>query len=170
MGQLKLDGMKAAYDEIITTAVKRQHEPQKIVGNLLQAGINEKQARSIKYQMIIAKLPLAKEIDELSFEDTPVNDTLVRISPAATSSSISETWFWSAAPEPASRISPSASDEPALQRPACATNCSMAARHCSRTNGEQWLILLNTRRGQDRDRKGRVSKAVEIAWRFVPGM
>jgi hypothetical protein len=26
-------------------------------------------------------------------------------------------------------------------------------RHCSRTNGEQWLILLNTRRGQDRDRK-----------------
>jgi hypothetical protein len=58
MGQLKLYGMKAAYDEIITTAVKRQHEPQKIVGNLLQAGINEKQARSIKYQMTIAKLPL----------------------------------------------------------------------------------------------------------------
>ena len=32
MGQLKLYGMKAAYDEIIATAVKRQHEPQKIVG------------------------------------------------------------------------------------------------------------------------------------------
>jgi hypothetical protein len=42
MGQLKLYGMKAAYDEIITTAVKRQHEPQKIVGDLLQAEINEK--------------------------------------------------------------------------------------------------------------------------------
>ncbi|MEL6312296.1 MAG: hypothetical protein AAFQ17_08040, partial [Pseudomonadota bacterium] len=37
MSQLKLYGMKAAYDEIITTAVKRQHEPQQIVGDLLNA-------------------------------------------------------------------------------------------------------------------------------------
>ena len=41
MGQLKLYGMKAAYDEIIATAVKRQHEPQKIVGGLLHAEISE---------------------------------------------------------------------------------------------------------------------------------
>jgi len=78
MGQLKLYGMKAAYDEIIATAVKRQHEPQKIVGDLLHAEISEKQARSIKYQMTIARLPLAKEIDEFDFEETPVNETLVR--------------------------------------------------------------------------------------------
>lgn len=64
MSQLKLYGMKAAYDEIITTAAKRQHEPQRIVGDLLTAEIREKQARSIKYQMTIARLPLAKEIDE----------------------------------------------------------------------------------------------------------
>ena len=37
MGELKLYGMKAAFDEIITTAVKRQHEPQRIVGDLLSA-------------------------------------------------------------------------------------------------------------------------------------
>ena len=78
MGQLKLYGMKAAYDEIMTTAVKRRHEPQQIVGDLLNAEISEKQARSIKYQMTIAKLPLAKEIDEFDFDDTPVNETLVR--------------------------------------------------------------------------------------------
>ena len=78
MGQLKLYGMKAAYDEIIATAVKRQHEPQKIVGDLLKAEISEKQARSIKYQMTISKLPLAKEVDEFDFENTPVNETLVR--------------------------------------------------------------------------------------------
>lgn len=78
MGQLKLYGMKAAYDEIIATAVKRQHEPQQIVGDLLNAEISEKQARSIKYQMTIARLPLAKEIDEFAFEETPVNETLVR--------------------------------------------------------------------------------------------
>jgi len=78
MGQLKLYGMKAAYDEVIATAVKRQHEPQRIVGDLLTAEISEKQARSIKYQMTIARLPLAKEIDEFDFEETPVNETLVR--------------------------------------------------------------------------------------------
>ena len=35
MSELKLYGMKAAFDEIITTAVKRQHEPQRVVGDLL---------------------------------------------------------------------------------------------------------------------------------------
>ena len=78
MNTLKLYGMKAAYDEIITTAVKRQHEPQRIVGDLLSAEINEKQARSIKYQMTIAKLPLAKDIEEFDFTGTPINEALVR--------------------------------------------------------------------------------------------
>jgi hypothetical protein len=44
MGELKLYGMKAAFDEIMATAVKRQHEPQRIVGDLLTAEVNEKQA------------------------------------------------------------------------------------------------------------------------------
>ena len=77
MGELKLYGMKAAFDEIMTTAVKRQHEPQRIVGDLLNAEISEKQARSIKYQLTIAKLPLAKDLDDFQFEGTPINETLV---------------------------------------------------------------------------------------------
>lgn len=44
MGQLKLYGMKAACDEIIATAIKRQHEPQQIVGDLLNAEINDSTA------------------------------------------------------------------------------------------------------------------------------
>ncbi|MBP2306304.1 ATPase [Azospirillum melinis] len=78
MSELKLYGMKAAYDELIATAVKRQHEPQRVVGDLLTAEISEKQARSIKYQITIAKLPLARDIDDFAFDDTPVNETLVR--------------------------------------------------------------------------------------------
>ena len=78
MGQLKLYGMRTAYDEIITTAVKRQHEPQQIIGDLRHAEITEKQARSVKYQMTIAKLPLAKEINEFDFETADVNETLIR--------------------------------------------------------------------------------------------
>jgi DNA replication protein DnaC len=78
MGELKLYGMKAAFDETLATAVKRQHEPQRFVGDLLTAEISEKQARSIKYQITIAKLPLAKDLEDFTFDGTPVNETLVR--------------------------------------------------------------------------------------------
>jgi DNA replication protein DnaC len=78
MGELKLYGMRAAFDETLATAVKRQHEPQRFVGDLLSAEIAEKQARSIKYQITIAKLPLAKDLEDFSFDGTPVNETLVR--------------------------------------------------------------------------------------------
>lgn len=78
MGSLKLYGMRASYDEIMSTAIKREHEPPRIVGDLLKAEVNEKQARSIKYQLTIAKLPLAKDIDDFEFDGTPINATLAR--------------------------------------------------------------------------------------------
>ncbi len=78
MGELKLFGMRAAFDGIVAAAVKRQHEPQRVIGDLVSAEIAEKQARSIKYQMTIAKLPLAKDVEDFRFEGTPVNETLVR--------------------------------------------------------------------------------------------
>jgi len=78
MGNLKLYGMRNAYDEIMATSIKRQHEPPRIVGELLSAEIAEKQARSIKYQMTLAKLPLAKDIDDFDFTGTPINEALVR--------------------------------------------------------------------------------------------
>lgn len=61
MSSPKLYGMHSAYDEVMAAGIKRQHEPPRIVGDLLQSEIAEKQARSIRHQMTIAKLPLAKE-------------------------------------------------------------------------------------------------------------
>ncbi len=78
MGSLKLYGMRSAYDEVMAAGIKRQHEPPRIVGDLLQSEIAEKQARSIRYQMTVAKLPLAKDIEEFDFTDTPINEGLVR--------------------------------------------------------------------------------------------
>jgi DNA replication protein DnaC len=78
MSQLKLFGMRAGYDEVMATGIKRQHEPPRIVGDLLQAEISEKQARSIRYQISTAKLPLAKDLEEFEFTGTPINETLVR--------------------------------------------------------------------------------------------
>jgi hypothetical protein len=62
MGELKLYGMKAAFDEIMATAVKRQHEPQRIIGDLLTAEVNEKQARSSRVQHLAASLRQRKEL------------------------------------------------------------------------------------------------------------
>jgi hypothetical protein len=53
MGELQLYGMKAAFNEIMTTAV---HEPQR---NLHAAEINEKETRSIKYPLTgVQRIPL----------------------------------------------------------------------------------------------------------------
>jgi DNA replication protein DnaC len=78
MGELKLYGMRGAYDEVMSTGLKRQHAPPQIVGDLLKAEIAEKQARSIKYQMTIARLPLAKDMAEFDFDGAPLNSALVR--------------------------------------------------------------------------------------------
>ena len=78
MGTLQLSGMRASYDEIIATGIKRQHPLDRVIGALLKAEIAEKHARSIRYQMGIAKLPLAKEIEEFVFKGTPINAELVR--------------------------------------------------------------------------------------------
>ena len=77
MGTLQLAGMRAAYDEIVTAGVKRQHSVEKVIGALLKAEIMAKQARSINYQMRIAKLPLAKELADITFEGTPINGGLI---------------------------------------------------------------------------------------------
>jgi len=78
MGELKLYGMRAAFDEVISHALKRHHEPPRVVGDLLKAEIAEKQARSIKYQLTSAKLPLAKDLPDFQFDGTPINEALVK--------------------------------------------------------------------------------------------
>ena len=57
MRSLKLYGMRSASarvlrayargDEVMASGIKRQHEPPRIVGDLLQSEIAEKQARSV---------------------------------------------------------------------------------------------------------------------------
>jgi DNA replication protein DnaC len=78
MGKLKLFGMRSAFDEVIANGIKRRHEPQRIIGDLLKAELADKAARSIKYQLAIAKLPLAKELADFEFKGTPINEALVR--------------------------------------------------------------------------------------------
>ena len=116
MSGLKLYGMRSAYDETLATAIKRKHEPQRLVGDLLKAEISEKQARSIKYQLTVAKLPLAKDVDDFTFKTRRSTKPLCAIWPAAKSSPSSAMSSWSAEPAPARRIWPSPSREAASER------------------------------------------------------
>ena len=77
LGQLKLAGMRAHFDEVVTAGRKRQRTFEVILGELLRAEITDKQARSIRYQLGIAKLPLAKELADFAFADSPVNQALI---------------------------------------------------------------------------------------------
>jgi DNA replication protein DnaC len=77
LARLQLSGMRAIYDEIVTMSIKRQHGVERVIHALLKAEITAKQARSINYQLGVAKLPLAKELAELSFEGTPINGELI---------------------------------------------------------------------------------------------
>jgi len=78
MGQLKLAGMRAAYDEIVGAGIKRKYPVGQIVGELLSAEVADKAARSIRYRLSIAKLPLAKELSDFDFKASAVNEALVR--------------------------------------------------------------------------------------------
>jgi hypothetical protein len=75
-----------------------------VLGALSEAGM---------YQMTIAKLPLAKDLDGFTFAETPINESLVRslaIGPSLPSSAMPS---WLAEPAPANRISPWQSRVPA---------------------------------------------------------
>ena len=78
MGQLKLIGMRSAYDEVIEDGIRRQQPMPHVVGALLQAQIAAAHARSIAYQMGMARFPMAKTLAQFDFGASPVNEPLIR--------------------------------------------------------------------------------------------
>ena len=92
MAALQLSGMRAAYDEIVTTGIKRKHGIDHIIGALLKQELVVKRARSIRYQMGIAKLPLAKELADSSLPIRRSTSSWSAIWPAGTSWRSNATW------------------------------------------------------------------------------
>jgi DNA replication protein DnaC len=78
MATLQLSGMRTAFDEVVADGLRRQHTFHQMFGALLQAEVAEKRARSIRYQMGAARLPLAKTVEDFRFAGTPINEALVR--------------------------------------------------------------------------------------------
>jgi DNA replication protein DnaC len=78
LGQLKLAGMHAAYDEMVAAGVHAQHPFQRILGELLLAQMADHRARSTAYRMGVARFPVMKNLAEFDFVVSPVNQGLVR--------------------------------------------------------------------------------------------
>jgi len=75
---LRLHGMVAAFDEVIDEGIKRTRTPFDVLGRLLQAEDAERQARSVRYQMSVAKFPFYRDLDSFEFAESPVNEQQIR--------------------------------------------------------------------------------------------
>jgi DNA replication protein DnaC len=78
IGTLGLYGMKATFDEILAAGIKSRATPDKILCDLLEAELAERQVRSIRYRMSLAKFPVDKDLDRFDFAVSPVNEMQVR--------------------------------------------------------------------------------------------
>src|SRR6201997_866213 len=76
--QLKLAGMRAAYDEVVASGLRAQHSFQRIFGELLLAQLADNRARSIAYRMGVARFPVMKNLAEFDFAVSPVTPGLGR--------------------------------------------------------------------------------------------
>ena len=78
MGELKLYGMRASFDEIAGKGLARRDELYPLIASLIRAERTHRQARSISYRIAGAKFPVLKDIDKFVFADTPVDEGQVR--------------------------------------------------------------------------------------------
>ena len=77
MGALHLYGMRGIIDEVLATGIKQRSTPDKILLDLLEAELTERKAKSIKYQMGLAKFPVIKDLDRFDFDSSPVDEVQI---------------------------------------------------------------------------------------------
>jgi DNA replication protein DnaC len=78
LGELKFDGMKAAYDEITASGQKHGYTAEKIVLSLLEAEAVERAGRNLRYRLSQSKIPAHKELAEFDFKASRVDAGKVR--------------------------------------------------------------------------------------------
>jgi DNA replication protein DnaC len=75
---LKLRGMYAVYDEVLTSGRKRRSTTEKILLELLNAEAAERHLRSIRYRMAQARFPVMKALDTFNFVEAEVDEKQIR--------------------------------------------------------------------------------------------
>lgn len=77
LGELRLGGMKSAYDELMAGGQKRGHSPEKFLWSLLEAEMAERDCRSLRYRLGQARFPVQKELETFDFSVSPVEAALI---------------------------------------------------------------------------------------------
>ncbi len=75
---LKLFGMAAAYEDALANAIRERQSMAQFLSTLCGMESEERSVRSIRYQMSIARFPVSRSLDTFAFDDTPINEQLVR--------------------------------------------------------------------------------------------
>jgi DNA replication protein DnaC len=78
LNALKLFGMAAAYEDVLTNAIRERQSMAQFLVTLCGMESEERSVRSIRYQMSITKFPVSRSLDTFAFADTPINEQLVR--------------------------------------------------------------------------------------------
>jgi len=78
MTALNLYGMKGVLDELLATAQKQRATPEKMLLDFLEAELAERNVRSIRYRLGLARFPVAKDLDQFDFGASPVDEAQVR--------------------------------------------------------------------------------------------
>jgi len=78
MEQLRLLGMHSVYDEVLAVGLKQRHTPERLLLDLLEAEVAERELRSIRYRLGQARFPLEKDLDSFDFRASPVQEMQVR--------------------------------------------------------------------------------------------
>ena len=76
--ELRLDGMRSAYDEAFAVSQKRGDTSEKLLLTLLEAEVTERTARSLSYRLGQAHFPIQKELEHFDFSVAQVEEARIR--------------------------------------------------------------------------------------------
>jgi len=76
--ELRLEGMRQSYDEILSLGRRHGDTPEKIISALLEAEHAERTARSMSYRLSQARFPMRKEFEDFDFAASGAAEDRVR--------------------------------------------------------------------------------------------
>jgi DNA replication protein DnaC len=76
--ELRLEGMRSAYDETFAIGQKRGDTAEKLLLTLLESEVTERNARSMRYRLGQARFPIQKELEHFNFAVAQVDEARVR--------------------------------------------------------------------------------------------
>lgn len=76
--ELRLEGMRAAYDELFALGQKGGQTPERLVLSLLEAEATERSGRSLRYRLGQARFPIQKELEHFDFSVGQVEEARIQ--------------------------------------------------------------------------------------------